>query len=129
MRKLLQPVSILVLTVVAAINFGCGTSSSPATPPPPPSGIIGVTPATSATAPFPLNNPQTFIASEGGYSGSFTFNDTITAFGRTQTLSNPTTPFSVTLKAHEICLLICNTVLQTVVVHDSSGNTTTIYAQ
>lgn len=95
-----------------------------------PSGIIVVTPATSATAVFSLGSTgQTFIASEVGYTGSFAFTDTVDFFGKTHALAPSTTQTSVTLKSDQFCFFGCHDLLQTVVVHDSFGNTSKIFAQ
>lgn len=129
-RSFLQAskLTIVMLTVVALIGCSGGPVSQP--PPQGPSGIIVVTPATSATAVFKLGTTgQTFVASELGYSGGFSFTDTVTFGGHPGTLSPATTPSSVTLKPDIRCILVCYNLLQTVVVHDSLGSTTKVYAQ
>jgi hypothetical protein len=130
--------AIAIASLLAACGGGGGGGAA-GQPPVVPSGIIAVTPKSSAKHPLVFHCPggvcptQTFLVSERGYGGSFTFGGTTS--GDPNCHSFQTCPFqappgsSLTLTgyAHQIGLL-CACESWKVDVSDSLGNTAEIFA-
>lgn len=95
-----------------------------------PSGVIVVTPKSTANKPYAFPRPsQTFLVSEQGYSGSFTFS----GYSKLAVRQTPfKAPAGVNLTLNWYCHPLFNGWIcesWQVVVHDSLGNTAEIFAQ
>lgn len=128
--------SLAVLATTLMVGCSGSPSGSPTvTQTQGPSGIITVTPASSSAAPItiPVDNSQTFMVSEIGYGGSFSFGGSKTNEynGKSSTVKfSAPAGVSVELTKTSGCFFghcFTNGLSYTVLVTDSLGNGTTIY--
>lgn len=139
MRTFIVSWALTLFGVLTACGGSGGGGGAAGQPPVVPSGIMTVTPKSSAKHPFVIHCPggvcpsQTFLVSERGYGGSFTFGGT-TSWGPNCYKTEHTCPFqappgsSVTLTG--FCDFVGFYVCESwkVDVNDSLGNAAEIFA-